>query len=165
MSRASLIDAYVSALPFAPVAIVQTAGGCRVAVGGEIAPGETTIAKYYFKPIHIELLLGAAGLTDGAINKPPKVVAVLLEKTARRMHAPYETETEIRAAAKLQVAEITARVKASNQSGGLKQINRQYKLYRQQQIAKAEKALPYSKFLERYTATIVRDVAATGRPI
>ena len=35
----------------------------------------------------------------------------------------------------------------------------QYKLYRQQQIAKAEKATPYAKFLERFTASIVRDVA------
>jgi hypothetical protein len=27
------------------------------------------------------------------------------------------------------------------------------------QIAKAERAMPYSKFIERFTATIVRDVA------
>jgi hypothetical protein len=53
----------------------------------------------------------------------------------------------------------------SNQAGGLKQVNRQYKAYRQAQIAKAEKALPYAKFLERFTANIVRDVAATGRAI
>jgi hypothetical protein len=60
---------------------------------------------------------------------------------------------------------IVAHVKATNQSGGLKQVNAQYKRYRQAQVAKAEKAVPYAKFLERFTATIVREVAATGRPI
>jgi hypothetical protein len=34
-------------------------------------------------------------------------------------------------------------------------------IYRQAQIAKAEKAVSYAKFLERFTASIVRDVAAT----
>jgi hypothetical protein len=33
-------------------------------------------------------------------------------------------------------------------------MNRQYKAYRQRQIAKAEKALPYAKFLEPFIATI-----------
>jgi hypothetical protein len=45
-------------------------------------------------------------------------------------------------AAEQQVAEITARVKASNQSGGLRQWNAAYKQYRQAQIAKCEKAIP-----------------------
>jgi hypothetical protein len=53
-----------------------------------------------------------------------------------------------------------------NQNGGLKQINRPYKAYRQAQIARAERAVPYSKFLEqRYTVSIVRNVAMTGRMI
>ena len=37
--------------------------------------------------------------------------------------------------------------------------------YRQAQIAKAEKAVPYSKFIEPFVMTIVREVAATGRAI
>jgi hypothetical protein len=60
---------------------------------------------------------------------------------------------------------IVAHVKATNQSGGLKQVNAQYKRYRQAQVAKAEKASPYSLFLERITATIVRDVAMSWRMI
>jgi hypothetical protein len=50
------------------------------------------------------------------------------------------------------------------QNGGLKQVNAEYKRYRAQQIAKAEKATPYAKFLERFTASIVRDMAMSGRP-
>jgi hypothetical protein len=81
------------------------------------------------------------------------------------MGAPYETADELRNAAEIQVAEIVERVKASNQAGGLKQINRQYKAYRQAQMAKAEKAVPYSKFIEPFVVTILRQVAATGRMI
>jgi hypothetical protein len=99
MSRESLVREYISALPFAPVAVVAIPnGGCRVAVGGEIAPGETTIEKYYFKPLHIELLLSAAGLGDGPIDQSPGAVAALIERTAKSMRAPYETAAELRAA-------------------------------------------------------------------
>lgn len=63
------------------------------------------------------------------------------------------------------VAEIVARVDAMRQAGGLKQVNAEYKRYRQAQAAKAERATPYAVFLQRFTATIVREVAATGRAI
>lgn len=51
------------------------------------------------------------------------------------------------------------KVEAMRQNGGMKQINRQYKVYRQGQVAKGEKAMPYGKFIERFTAGLVRDVA------
>jgi hypothetical protein len=111
-------------------------------------------------------VLGAAGLGGGPIEDPPAAVAALIEKTARSMGAPYETAAELRAAAEIQVAEITARVAASNQAGGLKRWNTAYKQYRQAQVAKAEKATSYSSFIERSVLTaIVRDVAMSGRMI
>jgi hypothetical protein len=77
--------------------------------------------------------------------------------------APYHTLAELREAAETAVDEIQARVDSMRQNGGLKQVNAEYKRYRAQQIAKAEKATPYAKFLERFTALIVRDVAMAGR--
>jgi hypothetical protein len=166
LSRANLIQVYLDALPFVPVAVVQTAGGCRVAVGGEPAPGEKIEHRFYFKPLHIELLLGAAGLTDAPIDQPPDAVAALIEKTAKSMGAPYETGAELRAAAEKQVAEILERVNATNQAGGLRQLNRQYKLYRQGQIDKAERAIGYAAYIEqKYTIGIVRSIAATARSV
>jgi hypothetical protein len=50
-------------------------------------------------------------------------------------------------------------------NGGLKDVNRQYKSYRQAQIARAEKTIPYGKLIERFTAGLARDVATTGRMI
>jgi hypothetical protein len=167
VSRASLVEAYIAALPFAPAAVVAIPGdGCRIAVGGEIAPGETIAQQYYFKASHIELVLSAAGLTDSPVPQSPDAVVALLEKAARAMRAPYETAAEIRAAAELEVDKIVAKVEATNASGGLRELNRSYKAYRQQQIAKAERAVPYSKFLEeRYTLGIIRSVASVGRMI
>jgi hypothetical protein len=70
------------------VAIVAIAGGgCRVETAAQGAPGET-IARYFFKPSHIDLVLGAAGLADGPIDKAPAAVAGLIEKTAATMGAP-----------------------------------------------------------------------------
>ena len=130
------------------------------------APGEKTIAKYYFKPSHIELVLGAAGLGCDPIDQPPAAVAALIERTAKSMRAPYETEPEIRAAAEIEVDKILARVAATNQAGGLSALNKAYKAYRMGQINRAERAIGYHAFIEaKYTLGIVRSVAAVGRMI
>jgi hypothetical protein len=135
-------------------------------VGGEPAPGEKIKHRYFFKPLHVELLLNAASLSDDPIDQAPAAVAELIERTARRMHAPYETEREIRAAAERQVDEMTARVEASNQSGGLKHWNTRYRQYRLEQVSRAERAIPFSAFLEQFVITpTVRNVAATGRMV
>jgi hypothetical protein len=44
MSRASLIDAYISGLSLTAVSVVASADGrrCRIETGGEIAPGRGT---------------------------------------------------------------------------------------------------------------------------
>jgi hypothetical protein len=167
VSRASLVDVYISSLPFVPVAIVPIAGGdCRVERCAPGAPGETIAQLYYFKRSHLELVLGAAGLADGPINQPPDAVAALIEKTARSMGAPFQTAAELRADAEKEVDKIVDRVQATNQAGGLRELNRSYKAYRQQQIARAERAQGYSKYLEEhYTIGIVRSVASVGRMI
>jgi Na+/proline symporter len=58
------------------------------------------------------------------------------------------------------------RVEATNQAGGLREINKQYRAYRLAQVAKAERATSYAAFVEqRYTVTIVRSVASMSRMI
>ncbi|WP_426442028.1 hypothetical protein [Bradyrhizobium genosp. P] len=160
MSRESLVEAYITALPFAAIAIIAVpGGGCRVETG---APGEI---RYFFKPSHLDLVLGAAGLGTDPIDEAPAAVAELIERTAAAIGAPFNTAAEIRAAAAVEVEKVTARVEAMRQAGGLKQVNAEYKAYRQAQVAKAEKATPYAVFLARFTAGLVRDVATMGRAI
>jgi hypothetical protein len=163
MSRADLIRTYISALPFAPVAIVAVpGGGCRIATAAPGAPGEKIAKLYYFKPSHIELVLGAAGLGAGPIDEVPAAVAALLEKTARSMGAPYETAAELRAAAEQEVDKIVAKVQAMRWDGEMKEVNRRYKNYRLAQVAMGKTAKPYSAYLQHFTAGLVRGAAMTG---
>jgi hypothetical protein len=49
---------------------------------------------------------------------------------------------------------------------GLREINKQYRAYRLAMVAKAERARPYSRYLEEhYTISIVRSVASVGRMV
>jgi len=47
-------------------------------------------------------------------------------------------------------------------NGDLKVLNTKYKIYRQTQMRRGEAAIPYSVFLERRAATIVKQAAAAG---
>ncbi len=137
-------------------------GGCRVETG---APAEA-VATYYFKQAHLDLLLGAAGLPEGRpIDQSPVAVAALIRRTAVAMGAPFQTLAGLQADAEKEVDKILERVRASNASGGLQQVNRSYKAYRQQQLAKAEKAMPYAKFIEPFVMQILRQIATAGRMV
>jgi hypothetical protein len=72
LSRASLIEVYIAALPLAAVAIVSSADGrrCRIETDGEPAPGETIERRLYFKPSHAELVLSTIDL-EGWTDQAP----------------------------------------------------------------------------------------------
>ena len=160
MSRQSLIDVYISSLPYAAVSIIPAAPGSRVEVGGPSKPA------FYFKMTHIELVLGRAGLHCGPVDQPPAAVAALIEQAAAKLGATVIRPDELRKAAEIQVDEISARIRAENQDGTLKSWNARYKHYRRAQVEKREPAIPYSAFLEQFViAPTVRDVAMTGRMI
>jgi hypothetical protein len=164
VSREALIQAYISGLNLAEVAIVGAGRQCRV-ITGEIAPGEPVACCYYFKASHAELLLrhdrpgwhvrpagGRAGGADRA--------------GGGTLGAPYQTPDALRKAAAEQVAEIVERVKTAGLSGRLKRWNAAYKQYRVAQVAKAEPAIPYAAFLEQVvTLPTVKQLAMTGRTV
>jgi hypothetical protein len=161
MSRADLVEAYLSALPLSPVAVIAIpGGGCRVALGGEVAPGETITQQFYFRPTHVEVVLNAAGLTDTPTDQAPRTVAALIGQAAVAMGAGFQTRAQLRKAAAEAVNEIVARTRVASQNGDLKQVNRQYKAYRLSQTARGLKATSYAKFVEGFTATVVREAAA-----
>jgi hypothetical protein len=164
VSRADLIQTYIAGLNLAAVVVVSSGRRCQIRIG-EPAAGEKIRHQFYFRPSHAELLLLTIG-REGLAGKPAAALAALIERTAAMLGARYWTASELRAEAERQVAAIVAKVAASNTSGGLKHWNAAFKQYRRQQVAKAEKALPYSVFLERFVLTaMVRDVAMSGRAI
>jgi hypothetical protein len=165
VSRASLIDVYISGLNLAEVAIVGAGRQCRIHVDGEIAPGEPVAARYLFKRSHAELLLAKIG-QDGISGKPAAAVTALIEQTAAKLGARWQTADGLRKAAAEQVAEIVERVKMAGLSGKLKRWNASYKQYRLEAVAKSEKAMPYACYIEFVvTAPTIRSLAATGRTV
>jgi hypothetical protein len=85
-------------------------------------------------------------------------------KTASSMGVPPPA-AELRAEAEQAVTEAVAKIEAMRQAGVLKDANAKYRAYRLTMMERGKRALPYSVFLERRTATIVRQIAATGRMI
>jgi 2-phosphoglycerate kinase len=85
-------------------------------------------------------------------------------KTAANI-APHQTPGELQAEAEQAVAEAVAKIDAMRRNGDFKQLNAKYKVYRQLQMERGERALPYSTFLERRVANLLRQIAATGRMI
>jgi hypothetical protein len=75
VSRASLIEAYISGLQLSQVTIVASPDGrrCRICTG-EPAEGETVKHRYYFKPTHAELVLMTIG-KEGLSGRPAAVLA------------------------------------------------------------------------------------------
>jgi hypothetical protein len=164
VSRASLVEAYISALNLTAIAIVSDGLRCRIETG-EPAEGEKIKRQFFFKPSHAELVLMTIG-KEGLSGKPPAVLAALIERTAAMLGAPFQTPSELQAAAEHQVAEITARIKAAGTSGALKKWNSRYRQYRIAQVEKREPAICYATFLEQFVIMpTVRSIAATGRMV
>ena len=85
----------------------------------------------------------AAGLT----RDRPKATAELLGAT-------WKTEEKIQAAAEKTVADIVQRVRDARRAGGLREVNVSYKAYRQKQIGKGEKAMPYSPHVQHFVRNL-----------
>gem|GEM_PF-5901515 len=63
--------------------------------------------------------------------------------------------TEVEAGASTAVAEIIEQVENRRQNGDLAKVNRDYKIYRQAQVARGLKAVPYSTHLATFTRSLV----------
>jgi hypothetical protein len=163
MSNAKLIEAYIAALPIVTVSVVANPNGKRARIEtGTPAAGQAVYARVFLKSSHADLVLDAAGV-DGWAKMPAAGLLELITSTATALGAPWQTEEEIIGAAAAAVAAIVYKVEAARQAGGLKEINASYKRYRQQQVAKAERVVPYSAYLQRYTVLMVEEVARLER--
>jgi hypothetical protein len=159
MSRESLVEAYISGLQLTEIAIVGAGRQCRIHTGGDLARGEPVAHRYLFKSSHVDLLLATIG-PEGLSGKPATTLAELVVQAAASIGAPYQSPAQVRKGAELAVAAITERIRIANQSGGMKLINREYRAYRQQQLAKGEMATSYAAFIEPFVATMVKRAAA-----
>ena len=128
---------------------------------GTTDAAERVHMRLRFKASHWDVVLSIIG-DDGWRAMAPAELVDLITNAADGLGAPYQTEAEIAIAAEKAVALVLRKVDSLNSSGALKELNTRYKIYRQQQIAKAEKAEPYASFLHRFTASMVREVAGVA---
>jgi hypothetical protein len=163
--RDALVSAYMEALPAKPVLIHAGPGGQPVKVGLAIEDGlERFDALWFAKPSHAELVLMncrddfvSLGAVDpgGWIDLSARTVRDHVVNVASGLGASWQSEAEMRVSTSIVVEEIIARVEAMRQSGGLAKVNAAYKVYRQGQVARGEKAIPYSAHLASFTVSLV----------
>lgn len=135
MSRASLVEAYISGLNLTAVSVVCSGGQCRICAD-EPAPGEKVRASYHLKPTHADLVLMTIG-REGLTAKQPAALAASIEKAAAVVGAPVMASDALHRLAAAQVEAITERVKTAGLSGALKPWNARYRQYRSRAGRKA----------------------------
>lgn len=89
----------------------------------------------------------------------PSEILEVITSTAARLGAEWQSDQQAKVEAAEAVQAIVDKVEAARQAGGLKEINASYKRYRQQQVANAERAIPCSAYLQRYTTRMIEEVA------
>lgn len=161
--RDALVEAYLGALDARAVLIQAAPNGQPARISTEADPQFNLFAVLWFsKSAHAELVL--AQCPAGWVDVAPAALRDEVINAAAALGAPWRTTEEVRVEASIAVAEIIASVEASRQSGGLAQVNASYKIYRQQQVAKGEKAMPYSAHLQAFTRSLVVLAAQNARP-
>lgn len=161
----ALVKAYIGALEIREVTIHAAPDG-RPARIGPAPEGNLDLFDmlWFEKPQHIELVLSqcqsdiratGAERPDGWIDLSAQEVRDLVVNAAAMLGATWKTGAEIEADASNAVAEIVEDVEIRRQSGGLSQVNRDYKIYRQRQLASGQKAIPYSAHLDAFTRSLV----------
>jgi hypothetical protein len=163
MSHADLIQTYIAALNLTAVTVIGDGRQCRIHTG-EIPPGERVKAQFFFRPTHAELVLMTVN-KEGLAGKAAGRAGWRDRAGGNKLGAPYQTPDGLRKAAERHVDEIVTRVKDARMDGELREINKRYRQYRLAQVARAERAMPYSAYIQHFTASLVRDAAATGRMI
>jgi hypothetical protein len=148
-----LVKVYVDALDrTCSLAIVagpdETAGICP----GPAA--EAVVETLWFsKPQHAEMVL--AQCPEGWAKLSPAALRDEAINAAAALGARFRTAAEILAEASNVVEEIIVQVENRRQNGDLARVNRDYKVYRQTQVARGEKAVSYSAFLASFTRSLV----------
>jgi hypothetical protein len=166
MSRAApLVRAYVNAVSGRAIYVNGTSLKGSVAHFGFARNGLQTAAKLYFaRPTHAELVMlrcvedfKAVGAmrANGWVDVSPAEVIDKIKGTAALLGAHWQTQAAIERDAENVVADITRRVKEAQMDGELKQVNAEYKSYRQAQIEKSEPAIPYPAYMMNFIRLLV----------
>jgi hypothetical protein len=183
-AAAIFIAAYREGLGLTAVAVVQGAGGLRIVAGdAEPAPGDQ-VARWWCRRAadagrvaaaatarlsrreSKDRAAGAVAPTCAALSGqglPFALAAAAIVAAARRCHVALYADQHIHSAAMAAVARVEAEIERLRQAGEMKTVNRSYRSYRIEAVARGEKASPYGQWLSTYKANLVRQLAAAMR--
>jgi hypothetical protein len=123
---------------------------------------------FWLRPSHAQLVHSQCQIPsnhDEGADIEPDIIRDQIVNTAALLGAPFRSTDDLFAIAMSAVDEILAHVETQRLNGGLAQVNAGYKIYRQQQTAKNEKAVPYSAHLHAFTRSIVTEAAKVAHVI
>jgi hypothetical protein len=164
--QAALIAAFRQGLGLAGLAVIRSGGGIRLTAAGPdglggVAPGETGEVRFWCRrAADAQRVLAAAAskLRRQSFTADQAIIA-----TARRLQVALHSEKEVAADAMAAIARMEEEFASLQRSGGLKSVNRSYRLYRQDARARGEKIVPYARWLGKYKENLVRQIAAALR--
>ena len=149
--RDDLVKAYIAALDACTLVIMAGPDGMSgVCLGPASDPFDTL---WFAKQQHAELVL--AQCSEGWVDLSPAALRDEVINAAAALGAPFRTTAEVEVDASKAVAEIVEQVENRRQAGDLARVNRDYKIYRQAQIARGQKAVSYSTHLATFTRSLV----------
>jgi hypothetical protein len=114
---------------------------------------------------HDDFLALGAERPDGVIGLSARAVRDHVINVAAGLGASWRTIAEMKADALIAVEEIIEHVEHQRRIGGLAKVNASYKIYRQAQTAKGEKAVPYASHLGAFTMSLVVLAAQNAKAI
>lgn len=163
MKPAALVKDYISSLDIHPLAIIAGAGGSGALIVRTLPPGLTPFDILWFsRELHADLVM--ANCPAGPEDRPAALLRDDIVNTAAALGAPFRTTHEIEADAEKAVAGIIGQIETWRQNGGLAKVNRDYKTYRQTQMARGQKAVPYSTHLASFARSLVVLAAQNSAP-
>lgn len=152
MNREALVKAYIGALDACTLVILAGPDGLSgVCPGPATEPPFDTL--WFAKQQHAELVL--AQCPEGWCSLSPAVLRDEVVNAAASLGASFRTTAEVEVDASNAVEEIIMQVENRRQNGDLAKVNRDYKAYRQAQVARGQKAVSYSTHLATFTRSLV----------
>jgi len=160
VKRGDLIQAYINALPLRAILIYADKSGLSAKAALEPDPLDLFDTLWFSKLDHAELVLSQC--PEGWVDLPPTALRDEVINAAAALGASFRTAAEIETEASKEVEEIIKRVEVMRLSGLLTKVNRDYKIYRQTQVARGLKAVPYQAHLDAFTLSLVKIAAESA---
>jgi hypothetical protein len=166
-----LVAAFREGLALVSVAIIEGPDGLRIAVTADdapLAPQETIRARWWCRrAAEGEYVADAARRTVRSQREQSPEAARIAHGAvlgaARRQGITLLTEEDLIAQAAPVIARLDDEIEKQKRVGALKSVNQSYKQYRLEATQRGERVLPYAKWMMRYKARLMRDIAANMR--